>query len=354
MDKALISGSGGLVGSEAVRQFAALGYSVVGIDNDTRGRIFGRLASTADQQKELAASLGKRYMPVGLDIRDRHGLNELFAHHGSTIKLVIHAAGQPSHDWASQAPFADFDINAGGTLNMLEATRSHCPEATFIFMSSNKVYGDTANRLPFFERETRWEIEDSHRYSAGIAEDMSIDGSLHSVFGVSKVSADLMVQEFGRNFGIRTVCFRAGTITGPRHAAVELHGFLAHLLRCAMRDDTYRVIGYGGKQVRDVIHVADLVSAFKLFADLPRVSAVYNIGGGRRSNCSVIEAMAMVSDLLGRPMKSVYEAKARTGDHQWWISDTERFRIDYPGWCPGYDVVGSLSEMLRMNRASWK
>ena len=262
MSVAVVTGSAGLIGSQAAAHFASVGLDVVGVDNDMRRIFFGNESSTASMVTELERTLGERYHHAMTDVRDRAGMDALFAEYGSDISLVIHAAAQPSHDWAAREPFTDFDINAVGTLNVLEATRQHCPDATFIFTSTNKVYGDTPNRLPLVEHDTRWEIDPSHTYAGGIREDMSIDSTLHSVFGAAKVAADVMVQEYGRYFGISTSVFRGGTLTGPNHAAAELHGFLAYVMQCTMTGTPYRVFGHQGKQVRDALHCADLISCF--------------------------------------------------------------------------------------------
>ena len=291
MSIAVITGSSGLIGSEAAIYFGDLGLDVVGIDNDMRQVFFGPEASTSWNQARVQEALGDRYVHLDVDIRDRDGILALFREYGQSVELVIHTAAQPSHDWAAREPFIDFDINAVGTANLLEAVRLHSDEATFIFTSTNKVYGDRPNSLPLVELETRWEIEPGHTYGNGIREDMSIDACLHSLFGASKVAADVLVQEYGRYFGLRTACFRGGTLTGPRHSAAELHGFLAYVMRCVMTGTHYTVYGYKGKQVRDAIHSLDLISAFHEFFRAPRVGEVYNIGGGRFSNASVLEAI---------------------------------------------------------------
>ena len=303
---AVVTGSAGLIGSQAAAHFASVGLDVVGVDNDMRRVFFGNESSTASMVTELERTLGERYYHAAADVRDRAGVDALFAEYGSDISLVIHAAAQPSHDWAAREPFTDFDINAVGTLNVLEATRQHCPDATFIFTSTNKVYGDTPNRLPLVEQDTRWEIDPSHTYVGGIREDMSIDSTLHSVFGAAKVAADVMVQEYGRYFGMSTSVFRGGTLTGPNHAAAELHGFLAYVMQCTMSGTPYRVFGYQGKQVRDAIHSADLISCFDHVyragqRGAPRSGEVDNIGGGRFSNCSVLEAISLCEDIPARP-----------------------------------------------------
>jgi CDP-paratose 2-epimerase len=266
---------------------------------------------------------------------------------------VIHAAAQPSHDWAAREPFTDFDINAVGTLNVLEAVRTHCPEAVVIFLSTNKVYGDTPNTLPLVELETRWEVESGNTYEGGIREDMSIDSCLHSLFGASKVAADVLVQEYGRYFGMHTVCFRGGTLTGPSHSATELHGFLAYVMRCAMTDTPYTVYGYKGKQVRDAIHSNDLVAAFDAFYRAPRSAEVYNMGGGRFSNASVIEAIQLAEGLTGREMKWTYTDTNRVGDHIWWIGDNGRFESHYPDWKQQYDVPRIMQEIYEANTERW-
>ena len=353
MSVALISGSAGLVGSEAAVFFAAQGLDIVGVDNDTRGIIFGTEASTEWNRRRLVRLLGNAYHHEHIDVRDRTSVMAVFARYGTEIELVIHAAAQPSHDWAARDPFADFDINAVGTLNLLEATRRHAPDATFIFTSTNKVYGDLPNRLPLIEHETRWEIEQGHRYENGIGEDMSIDRSLHSLFGASKVAADVLVQEYGRYFEMATVCFRGGTLTGPSHSATELHGFLAYLMRCVMTGRPYTVFGYNGKQVRDAIHSGDLVGAFHEFFKAPGVGAVYNIGGGRTSNASVIEAISLAEDIAGEELSWSYEDEHRIGDHIWWISSNASFQSDYPEWSLSYDVRRILTEIYEENHDRW-
>lgn len=342
----VITGSAGLVGAEAVRFLAAEGFDVIGIDNDMRRTFFGDAASTAWSRERLEREV-KRYRHVEGDIRDRQLIDSLFAEHKTAIAAVIHAAAQPSHDWAARDPQTDFTINANGTLNLLEATRRHSPDAPFIFMSTNKVYGDRPNELPLVEEETRWEIAPHHPFAmAGIDESMNIDASLHSLFGASKVAADVLVQEYGRYFGMRTACFRAGCLTGPGHSGAMLHGFLAYLAYCAVTGTPYTVFGYGGKQVRDNIHAHDLIRAFWHFIRMPKSGAVYNIGGGRHSNCSMIEAIMLCERLVGRPMQWTYSDQNRTGDHIWWISDMRRFRADYPEWQYRYDLEGILSEII--------
>jgi CDP-paratose 2-epimerase len=353
MGVVVVTGSGGLVGGEATRYFARLGYDVVGIDNDMRSTFFGREASTAWNVERLQHQLERAYRHEDVDIRDRDTILGLFSRLGEEIALVIHAAAQPSHDWAARDPFTDFDVNAGGTLNLLEATRRHAPGAVFIFCSTNKVYGDRPNRLPFVELDRRFEIDPTHPYVRGIGEDMSVDACLHSLFGASKLAADVLVQEFGRYFEMRTACFRGGTLTGPGHSATELHGFLAYVMRCVMTGTPYTVHGYMGKQVRDAIHSSDLIRAFHRFFEHPRIAEVYNIGGGRFSNCSVLEAIDLAEETTGRRLEWSYSDRNRTGDHIWWVGDNGRFQAHYPGWELEYDVPGILQEIHEANRERW-
>jgi CDP-paratose 2-epimerase len=347
---ALITGSAGLIGAEATRYFAARGLEVLGVDNDMRRVFFGEEASTAWSRQQLEREIPS-YRHHEIDIRDRGALEVLFRSFAKDIAVVLHTAAQPSHDWAARDPQTDFTVNANGTLNLLELTRDHSPDAVFIFTSTNKVYGDTPNRLPLEERETRWELPDSHPYGEhGIDESMSIDQSLHSLFGASKVAADLLVQEFGRYFGIRSAAFRGGCLTGPGHSGAQLHGFLAYLLKCAVAGEPYTVFGYGGKQVRDNIHSYDLVDAFWHFFQNPRVGEVYNMGGGRHSNCSILEAIRDAEGLTGRPMRWSYVEENRIGDHIWWISDVRRFQRHYPEWSYRHDhdaIMVEIHEALR-------
>lgn len=353
MSVAVITGSSGLIGSEAAIHFGSLGLEVVGIDNDMRRVFFGADGSTTWNRERLQNLLGKRYVHHDLDVRDRDGVLGVFRRYGSAIELVIHAAAQPSHDWAAKEPFVDFDINAVGTLNLLEATRLNAGEAAFIFTSTNKVYGDLPNTLPLVELETRWEIESGHPYWNGIPEDMSIDRCLHSVFGASKVAADVLVQEYGRYFGLRTACFRGGTLTGPNHSAAELHGFLAYLMRCVMTGRAYTVFGYKAKQVRDAIHSADLIRAFDAFFKAPRIAEVYNIGGGRFSNASVIEAIALCEEIAEEKLEWTYKEESRIGDHVWWIGDNRRFQSHYHEWKLEYDLPRILREIQAVNEDRW-
>jgi CDP-paratose 2-epimerase len=345
MSVVLITGAAGLIGSEAALFFAGKGFDIVGIDNDLRRYFFGDEGSTGWQRERLERSLHS-YRHVSADIRDEQAMEQVFAAHGRDIALVIHAAAQPSHDWAAREPITDFTVNANGTLVALEMTRRHCPDAAFIFTSTNKVYGDTPNRLPLVERDSRWAVDDQHPFAVhGIDESMSIDATMHSVFGASKVAADVMVQEYGRYFGLRTACFRGGCLTGPGHSGAELHGFLSYLVKCAVTGRPYTVYGYKGKQVRDNIHSFDLVNAFWHFFRAPRVGEVYNIGGGPQSNCSMLEAIAMVERLTGRPMQWSYSDTNRAGDHIWWVSDIRRFAGHYPEWALTYTLDRTIEEI---------
>ena len=353
MSTVLVTGSSGLVGSEAVRHFHELGWRVVGVDNDMRGRFFGPEASTAWMADELKRTLdGYRHEPI--DIRDARRIDSLLRSISSDLALVIHAAAQPSHDWAAHDPLTDFAVNAHGTLLLLEALRRRAPDATFIFTSTNKVYGDTPNRLPLIELETRYELPEAHEWWQGIPESMSIDRSLHSLFGVSKASADLIVQEYGRYFGLRTVTLRGGCLTGSGHAGTELHGFLAYLMKCTVTASPYRVFGYKGKQVRDNIHSSDLAHAFEHAARCPPGAAVYNIGGGRDVNCSVLEAISLCEEIADRELSWKYVDENRRGDHMWWISDVTAFRTDFPDWSPRYDLRRILEEIYEHNVERWQ
>ncbi len=340
-----MTGSAGLIGSETVRFLAARGMTVVGVDNDMRRRFFGEAASTAWNRERLLQEV-PGYLHVDADIRDQAAMEALFARYGSDIRLIVHAAAQPSHDWAARDPHLDFSINANGTLVLLENYRRHCPGAVFIFTSTNKVYGDTPNRLPLRERETRWELDEDHPFHRhGIDESMSIDRSKHSLFGASKTAADLLVQEYGRYFGLRTGVFRGGCLTGPAHSGAELHGFLSFLMGCALSGRPYTVYGYKGKQVRDNIHSLDLVGMFWHFFQDPRPGEVYNAGGGRHSHCSLLEAIPLVEEVSGRKLRWTYSEENRAGDHVWWVSDVRKFQDHYPGWSYRYglrDIVESL------------
>lgn len=354
MSVVVVTGSAGLIGSEAAAFYAELGFDVVGIDNDMRRVFFGDAASTAWNRERLQARYPMRYRHHDVDIRDAGAVDAILASHAGSVALVVHTAAQPSHDWAARDPHTDFSVNATGTLNLLEATRRHAAEAPFIFTSTNKVYGDTPNQLPLVELAERWELDPLHPWQAGIPEAMSIDQTTHSVFGASKVAADVLVQEYGRYFGLRTACFRGGCLTGPNHSGTALHGFLAYLMRCAATGTRYTVYGYGGKQVRDNIHSADLIAAFHAFHQAPRVAEVYNMGGGRFSHCSMREAIALCEQITGRPLDWCYAEANRVGDHIWWVSDVGKFRAHYPEWAPRYDVPAILREMYEVNAERWE
>jgi len=346
MSVAIITGSAGLIGSESVRWFASRGFDVVGVDNDMRKVFFGDEASTAWNRAVIEREY-RNYFHFDVDIRDKEEIRRIFQKYGKQVTVIIHTAAQPSHDWAAKDPETDFTVNANGTLNLLEATRQYCPDAVFIFTSTNKVYGDTPNRLPLEEQETRWEVSEEHPYAThGIDENMSLDHTLHSLFGASKVAADILVQEHGRYFGMKTACFRGGCLTGPAHSGTQLHGFLAYLMKCALTGDHYTVFGYKGKQVRDNIHSYDLVNCFWHFFCEPRTGGeVYNIGGGPYSNCSMLEAIKMSEEIVGRALNWSYSATNRIGDHMWWVSDVRRFMNHYPGWTLTYNIPAILREI---------
>jgi CDP-paratose 2-epimerase len=353
MSVAVVTGSSGLVGSECVRYFSAKGMEVVGIDNDMRRYFFGEEASTDWMRKRLLEEVSS-YTHFDIDIRQQEEVFRLFKRFGQNIELVIHAAAQPSHDWAAREPLVDFSVNATGTLVLLEATRSYAANAAFIYMSTNKVYGDRPNELPLVESSTRWSPAPASGYEKGIGEDMPIDRSLHSLFGASKAAADLLVQEYGRYFGMKTACFRGGCLTGPNHSGAQLHGFLAYLVKCCMTNQPYTVFGYKGKQVRDNIHSADLVLAFDEFFAAPRRGEVYNMGGGVASNCSMLEAIQICEEVVGQPIQWQYTDANRVGDHIWYISNLTRFRTHYPKWQMRYGVRQIMQEIFESNRERWQ
>ncbi len=354
MSVVVVTGSAGLIGAEAVACFAELGFDVVGLDNDMRQQFFGPDASTMPSRRRLETAYPMRYTHHDTDVRDLDAVRRVFRRHGRDVALVVHTAAQPSHDWAAREPLTDFSVNATGTLHLLEAAREFAPAAPFVFTSTNKVYGDTPNRLPLRELETRWEIDPAHPYAHGVPEEMGIDQTRHSIFGASKVAADVMVQEYGRYFGMRTVCLRGGCLTGPHHAATELHGFLGYLMRCAVTGTPYTVYGHGGKQVRDNIHSADLTAAMYEFFRAPRVGEVYNLGGGRFSHCSMLEAIRLCEEITGRPLDWRYSPAARLGDHVWWVSDNRRFERHYPNWRLRHDVPAILREIYEANVERWQ
>ncbi len=345
MKVCIITGSSGLIGSESVAFFASKFDKIIGIDNNMRAVFFGQDASTEWNTIRLKENI-KNFEHYSADIRNMEAVESIFAKYKSSISLIVHTAAQPSHDWAAREPITDFTVNANGTLNLLEATRLHCPEAVFIFTSTNKVYGDTPNFLPLIENEHRWEIAESHPYfKEGIDENMSIDHTKHSLFGASKVAADVLVQEYGRYFGMNTGVFRGGCLTGPNHSGTQLHGFLSYLMKCAITGDKYTVFGYKGKQVRDNIHSWDLVNMFWFFYQNPQQGEVYNAGGGRFSNCSMAEAITLCQEITGKEMNYAYSETNRIGDHIWWISDLSKFRNHYPGWSWKYDIRDILSQI---------
>ena len=353
MAACLVTGSAGLIGSEAVRHFAALGMDVIGVDNDMRARFFGPEASTKWMREELTTTL-PGYRHEAIDIRDRDAVERTMQSYGDAVELIVHTAAQPSHDWAAREPHTDFGVNAVGTLNLLEATRLYAPHATFIFTSTNKVYGDAPNNLPLVELDKRWEIAPDHEYLEGIPEEFTIDQSKHSLFGASKVAADVMVQEYGRYFGMNTACFRGGCLTGPNHSGTQLHGFLAYLMKCTATGRPYTVFGYKGKQVRDNIHSADLIAAFDAFYHNPLQGEVYNIGGSRFSNCSMMEAIELCEEISGRELDWTYGEDNRAGDHIWYISDVSKFERHYPDWKLTYDVPAILREIHAAGVERWE
>jgi CDP-paratose 2-epimerase len=345
--KALVTGSSGLIGSELVEYFDNRARGVIGIDNNMRADFFGPGGDTTWNLERLRR-VTRHFRHFNLDIRDRVGIGKLFEAEGP-FDLIVHCAAQPSHDLAAQRPLDDFDVNAVGTMNLLEATRTLSPEAVFVFMSTNKVYGDAPNELPLKELATRWDYLRGEDYE-GIGEEMRIDQSKHSIFGSSKVAADVMTQEYGRYFGIRTVALRGGCLTGPNHAGVELHGFLSYLVRVQLSGVTYRIFGYKGKQVRDNIHSEDVARVIEAIYEKPRCGEVYNLGGGRANSCSIFEAMDMIEQLTGKRMTYEYVEKAREGDHICYISNLGKLRSHYPHW----HVTKSLENILTEIVQSWR
>ncbi|ULL17001.1 NAD-dependent epimerase/dehydratase family protein [Paenibacillus sp. H1-7] len=355
MSVVVITGSAGLIGSEAAEFYAGLGYRVIGIDNNMRQDFFGAEGTTKWNRTRLENSLGAKYVHYDADIRDTGALAGIFQSYGEDIELIIHTAAQPSHDWAAREPFTDFHINASGTLNLLEMMRSYCPEAVFIFTSTNKVYGDRPNELPYLEQDSRWELDSEHPYYMGIPETLSVDQCLHSLFGASKLSADIMVQEYGRYFQLKTVSFRGGVLSGSKQSGVQLHGFLNYLVKCAMMNSPYTVFGYKGKQVRDIIHASDVVAAFHAFFQNPRRGGeVYNLGGGRDSNLSILEAIDWVHHITGKKLNYSYSNQSRTGDHIWYITDTSKFRSHYPDWSIRIPAPQIMEQIYLENKDRWK
>lgn len=352
MSIVLVTGSAGLIGSEAAQFYCQKGATIVGIDNDMRSFFFGREAST-NSRRDLLVRDFDNYIHKNTDIRSQTEIENIFREYNGDISLIVHTAAQPSHDWAARDPHTDFTVNANGTLNLLECTRQFAPNAVFIFTSTNKVYGDRPNELPLVEQETRWEIDRSHPYFKGIDEAMSIDMTKHSLFGASKVAADVLVQEYGRYFNMKTASFRGGCLTGPNHSGAQLHGFLSYLMKCVMTGTPYTVFGYQGKQVRDNIHSHDLINAFDEFYRAPGVGEVYNIGGGRFCNCSMLEAIALCEEIAGKKLDWNYTETNRIGDHIWWVSDTSKFEKQFPEWRLQYDLRAILQQIYENNKERW-
>lgn len=344
--KVFITGSSGLIGSELVTFFDCRATRVIGVDNNMRADFFGPEGDTTWNLQRLRQST-RRFSHHQLDIRDREGLSNLFKHEGP-FDLIVHCAAQPSHDLAARRPFDDFDVNATGTLNVLEMTRQHSPEAVVVFMSTNKVYGDAPNELPLKELDRRWDYARPEDYQ-GVTEAMRIDRSKHSIFGASKVAADVVTQEYGRYFGMKTHCLRGGCLTGPNHSGVELHGFLSYLVKTQLSGKTYRIYGYKGKQVRDNIHSYDVARAIEEIYANPRSGEVYNMGGGRANSCSILEAFDIVEELTGKKMQYEYLDQPRAGDHICYISDLTSFQKHYPKW----SVTKSLDDVFREMISAW-
>ena len=344
----LITGSSGLVGSESVNFFSKKGFDVIGIDNNLRKFFFGNDGSTHWVKNKLLKT-NKNFKSLSLDIRNYNGLKKIFKKYKKNISLIIHCAAQPSHDYGKNFPKIDFSVNATGTLNLLELTKKYCPNSPFIFMSTNKVYGDNPNNLKFLQKNKRWELKKTNKYYKGIDEKFSIDNCTHSFFGVSKTYADLIVQEYGKNIGLKTVCFRAGCITGPNHSGAKLHGFLSYLVKNSLIKKQYSIIGYKGKQVRDNLHSYDLTNCFWEFYKKPKKGEVYNIGGSRYSNCSIIEAIDLIENYAKIKVKKNLIKTNRIGDHIWYISNINKFRKDYPNWKQKYNTKKIIEELINFN-----
>ena len=348
MSIVLITGSSGLVGSESVNFFSKKGFDVIGIDNNLRKFFFGNEASTIWLKNNLIKK-NKKYQHFSIDIRNYAALEKIFKKFKKNISLIIHCAAQPSHDYGKNHPIIDFNVNATGTLNLLELTKKYCDTAPFIFMSTNKVYGDNPNRLKLIEKKNRWELDAKHKYFKGIDENFSIDDCTHSFFGVSKTYADLIVQEYGKNVGLKTVCFRGGCITGPNHSGAKLHGFLSFLVKQSLSEKKYTIIGYKGKQVRDNLHSSDLINCFWEFYKKPKKGVVYNIGGGRFSNCSIVEAIDKIQKLTKTKIKIQFLKENRVGDHIWYITNNNKFKKDYPNWKQKYNTDRIIRELIEEN-----
>ena len=345
MSIALITGSNGLVGSESVKFFSQKGFNIIGIDNNLREFFFGKDGSTQWIKNKLKKQI-KNYSHYNTDIRNYKKLEKIFKKYKKNISVIIHCAAQPSHDYGKNFPLLDFNVNAAGTLNLLELTKIYCPDSPFIFMSTNKVYGDNPNKLKIIEKKNRFELGKDNQYYKGIDENFSLDNCTHSFFGVSKTYADLIVQEYGKNLGLKTVSFRGGCITGPNHSGAQLHGFLSYLVKLTSTKKKYTIIGYKGKQVRDNLHSLDLVKCFWEFYKKPKKGEVYNIGGGRFSSCSIIEALNEVETQLKINIKKKFIAKNRIGDHIWYITNNNKFKKDYPNWKQMYNTKRIISELI--------
>ena len=348
MSVVLITGSSGLVGSESVNFFCKKGFDVIGIDNNLRRFFFGSEGSTLWVRNSLLKK-NKSFKSYNVDIRNYEKLSKIFQKYKKQISLIIHCAAQPSHDYGKNYPIIDFNVNATGTLNLLELTKRYCYDAKFIFMSTNKVYGDNPNKLKFYEKNSRWELKKNDNFFKGIDEKFPIDDCTHSFFGVSKTYADLIVQEYGKNVGLKTVCFRGGCITGPNHSGAKLHGFLSYLVKLSLKNKKYNIIGYKGKQVRDNLHSFDLVNCFWEFYKRPRKGEIYNIGGGRHSNCSIIEAIHLVEQIKKIKIKKKFIKHPRVGDHIWYISNLNKFKKHYPNWKQKYDTINIIEELVDNN-----
>ena len=348
MSVVIITGSSGLVGSESVEFFCKKGFDVVGIDNNLRNHFFGKDGSTIWVKKKLL-NKHKNFKSNNIDIRNFNSVEKIFKKYKKNISLIIHCAAQPSHDYGKKFPILDFNVNATGTLNLLELTKRYCPDSPFIFMSTNKVYGDNPNKLKIIEKSKRWELKEKDTFFKGIDEKFSIDNCTHSFFGVSKTYADLIVQEYGKNIGLKTVSFRGGCITGPNHSGAKLHGFLSYLVKSSLTKKSYTLIGYKGKQVRDNLHSFDLVNCFWEFYKKPKNGEVYNMGGGRYSNCSVLEALDIVEKLKNIKIKKKIIKENRVGDHIWYVSNTKKFKKDYPKWKQKYNTKKIIEELIENN-----
>jgi len=341
----LITGSGGLIGSDSVEFFIKKKFYIIGIENNYRKFFFGKDGSITKRNNYLLKNY-KNYICNNFNLKNLNLTKNLFKNYKSKIKIIIHSAAQPSHDWAIKNPLLDFDINARSTLNLLECFKNYCPEAKFIYLSTNKVYGDNPNKLNFYENKYRYDVKKNSSHYNGINEKFSIDNNIHSLFGASKLSADIYVQEYGKNFNLNTVCFRGGCLTGENHSGAELHGFLSYLVKCSILKKKYKIIGYKGKQVRDNIHSSDLINCFWEYCKNPKKGEVYNIGGGRQNSCSIIEILNMIEKKLKLKIKTKIIKKNRVGDHQWWITDFSKFKKDYPNWKIKKNLETIIDEMI--------